>query len=129
MGTPNSVIQPKQKVQNARLILRASRHQHCTSLRQQLHWLPISEQIKYKTACMRYNSITGFAPTYLFELLQLNSPSRSLALHQTHAYSNSDVSTAKLMAFALSPISVLTSGTTSPMTSDTLLLSLPSKKI
>ena len=36
------------------------------------------------------------------------------ALHQTHAYSNSDASTAKLMAFALSPVSVLTSGTTSP---------------
>ena len=78
MGTPNSVIQPKQKVQNARLILRASRHQHCTSLRQQLHWLPISERIKYKTACMCYNSITGSAPSYLSELLQLYSPSRSL---------------------------------------------------
>ena len=49
------------------------------------------------------------------------------ALHQTHAYSNSDASTAKLMAFALSLTSVLTSGTTSPQTSYTLLLSFPSK--
>ena len=51
------------------------------------------------------------------------------ALHQTQAYSNSDDSTAKLMAFALFPILVLTSETTSPETSDTLLLllSLPSK--
>ena len=28
----------------------------------QLHWLPISERIKYKTACMCYNSITCSAP-------------------------------------------------------------------
>ena len=94
MGTSNAVIQPMQEVQNAaaRLILRAPRHQHCTSLLQQLHWLPISEQIKYKTACMRYNSITGFAPSYLFELLQLNSPSRSLR-------SSSATSTFKLRRF------------------------------
>ena len=76
MGTPNSVIQPTQKVQNtaARLILRAPRHQNCTPL----HWLPISERIKYKTACMCYNAITGSAPSYLFELVHLYSPSRSL---------------------------------------------------
>ena len=80
MGPPNSVIHLMQKVQNAaaRLIHRASRHQHCTPLLQQLHWLPISERIKYKTACMCYNSITGSAPSYLSELLQLYSPSRSL---------------------------------------------------
>ena len=37
-GTPNSVIQTMQKVQNtaARLILRAPRHQNCTPLLQQL---------------------------------------------------------------------------------------------
>ena len=65
MGTPNSVIQPMQKVQNtaAILILRVPRHQNCTPLLQQLHWLPISEWIKYKTACMCYNAITGSAPT------------------------------------------------------------------
>ena len=80
MGTPNSIIQPTQKVQNtaARLILRVSRHQNCTPLLQQLHWLPISERIKYKTACMCYNAITGSAPSYLSELLHLYSPSSSL---------------------------------------------------
>ena len=67
MGTLNSVIQPMQKVQNtaACLILRAPRHQNCTPLLQQLHWLPISEQIKYKTACMlqrnhRFHSLLSF---------------------------------------------------------------------
>ena len=77
MGT---VIQPMQKVQTttARLILRAPCHQKCTPFLQQLHWLPISERIKYKTACMCYKVITGSAPSYLSELLHLYSPSRSL---------------------------------------------------
>ena len=79
MGTLNSIIQPMQKVQNtaARLILRAPCHQNCPPLLQQLHWLPVSERIKYKTACMCYNAITGSAPSYLSELLHLYSPSSS----------------------------------------------------
>ena len=45
MGTPSSVIQPMQKVQNtaACLIFRAPHHKNCTPLLQQLHWLPINE--------------------------------------------------------------------------------------
>ena len=56
IGSPNSVILPIQKVQNtaAHLIHRAPCHQKCTPLLQQLHWLPSSERIKYKTACTCY---------------------------------------------------------------------------
>ena len=88
MGTPKSVIQPMQKVQNtvAHLILRAPHHQNCTPLLQQLHWLPISEWIKYKTACMCYNTITGSAPSYISGLLHRNSPSSCLrSLSDMHA--------------------------------------------
>ena len=48
MGTPNSVIQPLQKIQNfaARLVLLAPHHHHATPLLEKLHWLPISERIK-----------------------------------------------------------------------------------
>ena len=94
MGTPNSVIQPMHKVQNtaAGLILRAPHHQNCTPLLQQLHWLPISEQIKYKTACVCYNAITGSSPSYLSELLHLYSPSRSL-------HSSSDTRMLKIQCF------------------------------
>ena len=85
MGTPNSVIQPMRKVQNVavHLILRVPHHLHYTSLLQQLHWLPISERIKCRTACMSYNSIKSSAPSYLSELLQLYSPSRSLRSSDT----------------------------------------------
>jgi len=52
MGTPNSVIQPLQKIQNfaARLVLLAPLHHHSTPLLDKLRWLPISERIKYKVA-------------------------------------------------------------------------------
>ena len=50
MGTPNSVIQSLQKIQNfaARLVLLVSRHHHSTALLEKLHWRPISESMKYK---------------------------------------------------------------------------------
>ena len=80
MGTPNSVIQPLQKMQNfaARLVLLASRHHHSTPLLEKLHWLPISKRIKYKVACMCFNAINGSGPAYLSELLHAYTPSRTL---------------------------------------------------
>ena len=110
VGTPNSVIQPMQKVQNtaARVILRAPRHQNCTPILQQHHWLPISERIKYKTACMCYKAII-FLICYTFTVLPALS-----ALRQTHACSKSIASTAKPMAFALSHTLAPTSGKSPP---------------
>ena len=76
-GTPNSVIQPLQKIQNfaAILVLMAPRHHHSTPLlknkTKKLHWLPISERIKYKVASMCFIAIYGSAPAYLSELLHV----------------------------------------------------------
>ena len=103
MGAPNSVIQPLQKVQNfaARLILMAPRHHHSTPLLKKLHWLPISERIKYKVACMCFHAINGSGPTYLSELLHIYTPSRTLR-SQIPACSKSNNTKARLTAFALS---------------------------
>ena len=127
MGTPNSVIQPMQKVQNtaSRLILRAPGHQNCTPLLQQLHWLQISERIKYKTACMYYNAITGSAPSYLSELLHLYSPSRVLL-------SSSDTRMLKIQRFNRKTYGFRTFSHFGPhiwnnLPQDIRLLSLPSK--
>ena len=81
MGTPNSVIQPLQKIQNlaARLVFLAPRHHHSTPfLKKKLHWLPISECIKYKVACMCFSVINGSGPAYLCELLHIYTPSRTI---------------------------------------------------
>ena len=49
------------KFQNfaARLVLLAPRHRHLIPLLEKLHWLPISERIKYKVACMCFSAING----------------------------------------------------------------------
>ena len=98
MGTPNSVIQPLQKIQNfaARLVLLAPRHHHSTSLLEKLHWLPISERIKYKVACMCFSAINVYLSellhVYTLHLVQLRSSSdtRMLEIQQykrkTHGF-------------------------------------------
>ena len=80
MGTPNSVTQPLQKIENfaARLVLLATRHHHSTPLLEKLHWLPISERIKYKVACMCFSAVNGSGPASLAELLHVYTPSRTL---------------------------------------------------
>ena len=80
MGTPNSVIQPLQKIQNfaARLVLFVPRLHHSTPLLEKLHWLPISERIKHKVTCMCFSAINGSGPAYLSELLHVYTPSRAL---------------------------------------------------
>ena len=67
-------------VQNfaARLILMASHHHHSTSLLKKLHWLPISECIKYKVACMCFHAVNGSSPTYHSVLLHVYTLSRTL---------------------------------------------------
>ena len=81
MGTPNSVIQPLQKIQTfaARLVLLAPHHQHLTPHSwKKMYWLPISECIKYKVACMCFNVINGSGPAYFSELLHVYTPSHTL---------------------------------------------------
>ena len=80
MGTPHSVIQPLQTIQNfaARLVLLAPRHHHSRPRLEKLRWLPISERIKYKVACMCFSPISGSGPAYISELLHVYIPSRTL---------------------------------------------------
>ena len=80
MSTPDSVIQPLQKILNfaARLVLLKPCYHHSTPLLEKLHWLPISERIKYKVACMCFSAINGSGPAYLSEMLHVYSPSRTL---------------------------------------------------
>ena len=107
----SSVISPMQQVQNAaaHTTLKAPHHQYCTPLLQQIHWLPISEWIKYKTAhlsysysigsqflnesntellLMCYNPITGAAPCMFLSSCTFTVLPVLSAFHQTHARSN-----------------------------------------
>ena len=86
MGTLNSVIQPLQ--QNSDLCCKtrslgtsppplntfAGKNKQTKTL----HWLPFSERIQYKVACMCFSAIGGSGPAYLSELLHVYTPSRTL---------------------------------------------------
>ena len=103
MGTPNSVIQPLQKIQKfaARLVLLAPRHHHSTPLLEKLHWFPISERIKYKVVCMCFSAISGSGPAYLSELLHVYTLRFvHYALLLKPACWKSNNTTSRLMAFA-----------------------------
>ena len=51
---------------------------HSTPLQEKLHRLPISQRIKCKVACMCFNAMNGSGPAYPSELLQVNTPCRTL---------------------------------------------------
>ena len=80
MGTPSSVIQPLQKIQNfaARLVLLATCHYKSTPLLEKLHWLPISEYINFKVTCVYFIAINGSGPAYFSELLHVYTLSHTL---------------------------------------------------
>ena len=80
MGTPDFVIQLFQKIQNiaARLILLAPCHHHSTSVLEKVHWLPISEPIKYKVVCMCFSAINGSGLLTSLNCYRSYIPSRTL---------------------------------------------------
>ena len=61
-----------------RLVLLAPCHQHSTPFLEKLHWLSISERVKYEVACTCFNAINGFGPAYRSELLHVYTPSHTL---------------------------------------------------
>ena len=79
-GLPQNLLDRIQKVFNcaARLIFKSSKRDHITPLLSRLHWLPVDQRINYKLGVICFNIISGTAPSYLSDLVQLYTPSRSL---------------------------------------------------
>ena len=69
-----------QMIQNAaaHLIFSQPKRAHVTPLLVSLHWLPIEARIKLKSLTLAYRVLAGSAPSYLSELIQLNTPARPL---------------------------------------------------
>ena len=78
-GLPASSVLNLRRIQNcaARIILRKRKTDHITPLFQSLHRLPIQQRIQYKINTLCYKCITGTAPSYLCDCLQLYTPSRT----------------------------------------------------
>ena len=80
-GLPSTLIKRLQVVQNhaARLITRTRMRDHVTPILKALHWLPITQKVKYKILVLTHKCIyEKSAPEYLQKLLHKYNPTRLL---------------------------------------------------
>ena len=78
--TTQSNLAKLQRLQNslARAVTYTRTQEHITPVLANLHWLPVVARIDYKIALLTYKTLVTKQPSYLFELLQVHQPSRSL---------------------------------------------------
>ena len=69
-----------QRVQNtlARVVLRRGKYDHITPALVELHWLPIKQRVTFKIATTTFKIRYLHQPTYLLDLLNHYTPTRSL---------------------------------------------------
>ena len=80
VNCPAEILDKLQRVQNnaARLVLRVPRSDHISPHLRSLHWLPVEARITYKIALMSYRAINLSGPSYLSDLINIYTPTRSL---------------------------------------------------
>ena len=66
-NTSKCNINKLQAVQNfaCRIVSGARKYDHITSIRKELNWLPVANQLYYRSAIMAFKCMTGHAPEYL----------------------------------------------------------------
>ena len=79
-GLPKYSIDKIQYIQNAaaRLVTLSRKHDHITPLLKQLHWLPVTERIKYKILLLTFKALHHQSPQYINDMITIYKPSRSL---------------------------------------------------
>ena len=84
-GVPKYVIKKLQSVQNAaaRLITSSRKFDHITPILCELHWLPISERIKFKIILLTHKALHQQSPIYIQDLICRYSTSRTLRSSST----------------------------------------------
>ena len=77
---PVAAIAKLQRVQNAaaRLVTASKRTEHSTLTLRNLHWLPVEQRIKFKTALLVDTALNGMSPSYIKELIVPYTPARRL---------------------------------------------------
>ena len=79
-GLPKYLLARLQVVQNAaaRVVTLTSKHDHITPILINLHWLPVEFRITFKVLLLVYKALHGLAPSYISDLLNFKTYSRSL---------------------------------------------------
>ena len=79
-GLPKYLLARLQAVQNAaaRVVTLTPKHVHITPVLINLHWLPVECRITFKVLLLVYKALHGLAPSYISDLLNFKTYSRSL---------------------------------------------------
>ena len=95
LNVPKYVIKKLQSVQNAaaRLITGSRKYDHITPILFELHWLPVSERIKFKIILLTHKALHQQSPIYIQDLIRRYTTSRTLrsssdAFRLCHVYHN-----------------------------------------
>jgi hypothetical protein len=76
-GIPKKQISRLQRIQNrcARLIFKKPKFTRSSPLLKQLHWLPVTERIQFRTLVHTFKSLNNLSPQYMSSLLTITKPS------------------------------------------------------
>ena len=79
-GLPKYLLARLQAVQNAaaRVVTLTPKFDHITLILINLHWLPVEFRITFKVLLLVYKALHGLAPSYISDLLNFKTYSRSL---------------------------------------------------
>ena len=79
-GLPKYLLTRLQAVQNAaaRVVTLTPKHDHMTPILINLHWFPVEFRITFKVLLLVYKALHGLAPSYISDLLNFKTYSRSL---------------------------------------------------
>ena len=77
---PEYQLHKLQLLQNsaARIICHVPRRNHITPILRKLNWLPVKYRVEFKIALLSFKILNGLAPQYLFNMVQIYRPTRSL---------------------------------------------------
>jgi hypothetical protein len=71
LGLPKILIGKLQRVQNAaaRLVVEVGRYERVSDYFKTLHWLPVEQQVVFKTAFLTFRCLSDSFPVYLSDLV------------------------------------------------------------
>ena len=84
-GLPKYSIDKIQYIQNsaARLLTLSRKYDHITPLLKQLHWLPVTQRIKYKILLLTFKALNDQSPLYITDMISVYTPPRCLRSSNT----------------------------------------------
>ena len=79
-GLPDYQTDKIQRIQNSagRLVTLTKNYEHISPILDDLHWLPVKKRIMFKILLMTYKAVSGTAPLYICELINVKVPTRTL---------------------------------------------------